>query len=41
LTVAEVKFMRKTAGYTGLGYEKNSDIMKELSTQTVVKFLGN
>jgi hypothetical protein len=31
--------MRRTAGYTRLGYKTNLGIMKELNTQSVMKFI--
>jgi hypothetical protein len=35
-----MKFMA-TAGYTHLDYKTNLDMMKELSTQSIMEIIGN
>ena len=36
ITAAEVKYMRKTAGYTGTDYKTSVEIAKELNTAPVL-----
>jgi len=36
-----MEFMRGTTGYTGLDYEKNLDVMKELNIQPIMEFIDN
>ncbi|KAJ4449710.1 hypothetical protein ANN_01114 [Periplaneta americana] len=39
LTAAEMKFMRRTAGYTRMDHIKNFDIMKELQIEPITEYL--
>jgi hypothetical protein len=37
LKASEVKFLRRTVGYTLLNHKKNEDILKELNTTSVLE----
>lgn len=39
LTAAEMRFMRRTAGYTRMDHIKNFDIMKELQIEPITEYL--
>jgi hypothetical protein len=41
MIAAEVKFMRKRAGYINLYCKRNLDLMKELNMQSVMEFVEN
>jgi hypothetical protein len=41
IRTGEVKFMSRTAGYTGLDYTKTLDVKKVLHTQRVMEFIDN
>ena len=41
ITAAEMKYMRRTAGYTGTDYKTNTQIAKELKITAILdKFTG-
>jgi hypothetical protein len=39
IIAAEVRFIRRTAGYICLDYEQNLNIMKEFNIQPIIKFI--